>query len=80
MFFSRALELLAASGTPLFVSADPGALGPEQEAALRHAFRLAAHPQAAVEPLDWLENALPQRWRTESGVLEFNWFLEMESA
>jgi alpha-galactosidase len=44
MFFSRALELLAASGTPLFVSADPGALGPEQEAALRHAFRLAAHP------------------------------------
>jgi alpha-galactosidase len=74
------LDLLAASGTPLFVSADPGALGPAQEAALRHAFSLAAHPQAAAEPLDWLENALPQRWRTESGVQEFNWFLEMESA
>jgi len=79
MLFLRALELRAAGASPLFVSADPGALVPEPERALRRACRPAAHPPTAAEPLDWLENALPQRWRSESGVQEFNWMLEMES-
>jgi alpha-galactosidase len=56
------LELLSKSGTPLFVSADPDALGPEQRRALTEAFDLAATVQQAAEPLDWLSNTCPARW------------------
>ncbi|MBB6050282.1 hypothetical protein [Armatimonas rosea] len=56
------LDLLAKSGTPLFVSADPDAIGPEQRAALVEAFTRAAMEQAAAEPLDWQSNTSPTRW------------------
>ena len=39
------LDLLARSGTPLFVSASPDAVGPEQRKALRAAFEIAAQPR-----------------------------------
>jgi alpha-galactosidase len=56
------LALLGKSGTPLFVSADPDALGPEQRKALTEAFALAATEQAPAEPLDWLSNTCPTHW------------------
>ena len=52
------LDLLARSGTPLFVSAAREAVGPAQEKALRAAFALASQPQPAGEPLDWLNTHL----------------------
>ena len=55
----RWLRLVAASGTPLFLSHTREALGPEQKAAVREAFALAAVPQPPAEPLDWLEHDLP---------------------
>ncbi len=71
------LELLAASGTPLFVSADPTAVGPEQRAALKQAFGRAAAAQPAAEPLDWMETTCPRRWRFGNDTREFEWgFLE----
>ncbi|HEY0074214.1 MAG TPA: hypothetical protein VGB77_08940 [Abditibacteriaceae bacterium] len=70
------LFLLARSGTPLFVSAAPDALGPEQKAALRDAFALAAQPQPAAEPLDWLNNTSPRRWKFGEETVTFNWFDE----
>jgi alpha-galactosidase len=56
------LDLLANSGTPLFVSTDPAALTPDRSAALKEAFARAAHPRAAGEPLDWLHTTCPQQW------------------
>ncbi len=56
------LDVLAKSGTPLFVSADPDAIGPEQRKALIEAFTLAAMEQTPAEPLDWLSNTCPTRW------------------
>lgn len=67
------LELVAASGTPLFVSADPAAVTAEQKAALRQAFRLAAEPQPPGEPLDWLSNRCPARWRLRGEERSFRW-------
>jgi len=56
------LDLLAYSGTPLFVSADPKAVGPDQERAIRAAFDLASRPTSSAEPLDWLETTCPSEW------------------
>jgi alpha-galactosidase len=68
------LDLLARSGTPLFVSADPNALGDAQKSALREAFALAATPQAVAEPLDWLDNICPTTWRFSEEIRSYNWF------
>ena len=56
---ARWLRLVAASGTPLFLSHARDALGAEQKAAVREAFALAAAPQPPAEPLDWIELDLP---------------------
>lgn len=56
------LDLLARSGTPLFVSADPAAVETVQANSIREAFRLASLPQAPAEPLDWLETTCPRLW------------------
>jgi alpha-galactosidase len=70
------LELLAASGTPLFVSADPAAVGPDQRAALTAAFAHAATVQPAAEPLDWLHTTAPRHWRFGDETREFAWMPE----
>ena len=67
------LDLLARSGTPLFVSAAPAAVGPEQRAALQEAFRAAAAPQPIAEPLDWLETTCPRHWRMGEQETLYDW-------
>lgn len=67
------LDLLAKSGTPLFVSISPDALGPEQEAALKAAFRIAAAPQPVAEPLDWLDTTCPNFWSIGEETQEYRW-------
>lgn len=67
------LDLLAASGTPLFVSADPKAVGPDQEAALKAAFARASLPQPPAEPLDWLDTTCPRRWTLGRESATFHW-------
>jgi alpha-galactosidase len=70
------LELLAFSGTPLFVSAAPDAFGPEQRAALLQAFSIAAVKRPTAEPLDWLTNTEPARWRNGTETKNFDWWGE----
>jgi alpha-galactosidase len=67
------LELLAASGTPLFVSADPSAVGPDQRAALQDAFAKAATCQPPAEPLDWLSTTSPRHWKFGDEKRTFDW-------
>ncbi|ANE49069.1 hypothetical protein SY83_20330 [Paenibacillus swuensis] len=74
------LHLLANSGTPLFVSAHPAAIGREQEEALAEAFRAASQPLPAAVPLDWLENSCPARWRLGGEEVRYDWFDLMETA
>ena len=67
------LDLVARSGTPLFVSAAPDAIGPEQRAALQAAFAEAAQGGSVAEPLDWMDTNQPQRWLLHAKTTEYNW-------
>jgi alpha-galactosidase len=67
------LDLLARSGTMLFVSLAPDTLGDVQRADLRAALALAARPQALGEPLDWQRTIWPSRWRLMGGEHAYDW-------
>jgi alpha-galactosidase len=67
------MQLLAESGAPLFISAQPDALGAEQKALIKKCFAQAAHVQPIGEPLDWLTNPLPAKWKLNNKEVDFNW-------
>ena len=67
------LDLLARSGTMLFVSLAPDALGADQRRDLRAALATAARPQPLGEPLDWQRTAWPTRWRLLGQVQTYDW-------
>ncbi|SDD82641.1 alpha-galactosidase [Mucilaginibacter pineti] len=67
------LQLLAESGAPLFISAQPEALGAEQKVAVKQAFANAARVQPLGEPLDWMSNMLPTKWKLNNREVDFNW-------
>lgn len=68
------LDLLARSGTPLFVSADPQALGIEQKRALAAAYQRAAQPQPCAQPLDWMDTICPAHWQSGEEQVVYDWF------
>jgi alpha-galactosidase len=67
------LQLLAESSAPLFISAQPEALGAEQKAAVKKSFAQAAKPQPLAEPLDWLTNPRPAAWKLNGRTVRFDW-------
>lgn len=67
------LDLLARSGTMLFVSIAPDALGDDQRRDLRAALALAARPQPLAEPLDWQQSSWPRRWKLMSSDVTYDW-------
>jgi alpha-galactosidase len=67
------LELVAYSGAPLFISADPSFVEEDQKKAIRRGFALASRVQPVGEPLDWLSNALPADWKLDGKEMKFNW-------
>jgi alpha-galactosidase len=67
------LELLARSGTMLFVSLAPDALGVEQRRDLKEALALAAITQPLAEPLDWQRSVYPSRWREMGRERTYDW-------
>jgi alpha-galactosidase len=70
------LELLAGSGTALFVSSAPEAVGPEQKAAIRDAFAQASQVQEPAEPLDWMNDTCPRSWQIGGKIKTFDWMGE----
>lgn len=67
------LQLLAESGAPLFISAQPEATGPEQKAYIKTCFAMAAQDQPTGEPLDWTTNDRPAKWRLNGREVDFSW-------
>ena len=67
------LDLLSRSGTMLFVSLAPDALGAEQRRDLSAALARAASPQPLGEPLDWETNVYPSRWRLMGREQTYEW-------
>ena len=71
---SRWLDLLARSGTALFVSPDPAALNGESKQAIKRAFAMAAARHDTAEPLDWMDTTTPGRWRIQGQTVEYDWY------
>jgi len=67
------MQLVAASGTPLFISAQPEAVGPEQKAFIKTCFQAASMEQPVGEPLDWMATPVPQEWKLNGEIRHFNW-------
>ena len=67
------MQLLAESGTPLFISTQPDALGAEQKNFIKQSFVLAAQQLPVGEPLDWLSNPFPTQWKLNGNVRSFEW-------
>jgi len=67
------LNLVAQSGTPLFISFKKGALTPEQEKEVSVALEIASKPQPLGVPVDWMENARPVSWKLDGKLHSFKW-------
>jgi alpha-galactosidase len=67
------LRLLAESSAPLFISAEPEAMGEEQKKYVKKGFDLASKVQPLGEPMDWMTNPRPQEWRLNDNILRFDW-------
>lgn len=70
------LDLVARSGTALFVSIDPATRNDAVDADLSSALRLALDGGAptGVEPLDWLHTTTPADWRCGEETLSYDWY------
>jgi alpha-galactosidase len=67
------MQLLAESGTPLFISAQPDATGPQQKEFIKKWFSIASSAIPVGEPLDWMENAFPKKWKLNGKIVRFEW-------
>jgi alpha-galactosidase len=67
------MELVAKSGTPLFISAQPEAIGEEQMKAIAACFKIASQTLPLGEPLDWLENPFAAKWKLNGIIETFEW-------
>lgn len=67
------MELLAKSSTPLFISAQPAAVGEGQKQFIKESFTNASNAQPIAEPVDWLTNPFPSKWKLDSQLKEFDW-------
>lgn len=70
---SQWLNLLAHSGTPLFVSFPRDTITPDREPALREALTAASRAQPLAEPLDWQNNRTPEKWLLDQKPAVFSW-------
>jgi alpha-galactosidase len=67
-------ELLAKSGTSLFISVKPGVLEETETAELKEDLRLGSLQEHIAQPLDWEETTLPQNWKSGEETLFFDWY------
>lgn len=72
---SQWLDLLANSGTPLFVSLDPSAADQTIKKDIRKAFEKASKRQMPAEPLDWMDSVTPRVWKCQDGERKYCWTL-----
>jgi alpha-galactosidase len=70
---SQWLDLVAHSGTTLFVSIPGDIVDPAQERELREAFSAASQAQPLPEPLDWMQRRTPEKWLLDGQKKIFRW-------
>ncbi|WBQ08081.1 hypothetical protein [Kribbella sp. CA-293567] len=71
------LDLVARSGSALFVSVDPAARTARTDRDLGDGIRLALSggdaTDGGIEPLDWLHDTTPTVWRAAAGTTRYDW-------
>jgi alpha-galactosidase len=74
-FDRQYLDLVARSGTALFISVDPRTLLPEQKTAFRFALQtaLSGGTPGGCEPQDWLHTTSPREWRFGREQVTYHW-------
>ena len=69
----RWLDVLAKSGTPLFISIGDDAYTDEVKADITAAFKMAVSNDVVSRPVDWMENMIPQVWDSAFGRDTYQW-------
>jgi alpha-galactosidase len=64
------LDVLARTGTALFVSPGDEAIGAEQRVALKEAFSYVVSRDATAEPADYFHETSPESWRQADGTVK----------
>jgi alpha-galactosidase len=74
-FDRQFLDLVARSGTALFVSTDPRKMTAEKKKAFSEAMQtaLSGGEPGGAEPLDWLHTTCPRTWRLGSETVSYHW-------
>ncbi len=67
------LDLLARSGTSLFLSPGPDATGPEQKADIKNAFAIASAGDSTGLATDWLAETTPEQWDFKGAPKRYTW-------
>lgn len=67
-------DVLAESGTPLFVSAKSGVLTPDEEEVLHQIMCKAAKQDCHKIPVDWQDTDCPEVWADEKETRHYNWY------
>jgi alpha-galactosidase len=67
------MQLLANSGTPLFISAQPEAVGPEQKKLIKECFTMAARQWPVGQAVDWMDTLTPATWKLHDRIWHFDW-------
>lgn len=67
------LDVLARSGTPLFVSIAQDAFSDQVREDICAAFRLADSTETVSAAMDWMETRTPQVWKSSHGTQHYSW-------
>lgn len=67
------LDLLARSGTPFFVSADPKILTADMRRILKEAYHTASKARTPAIPIDWQWNSRPADWLIDGETVHYTW-------
>ena len=67
------LQAVAASGSVLLISPEPGAVGEEQKRAIRAAFAVCAAMSKHAAPADWKVNRTPAEWSAGDQLRKYAW-------
>ena len=61
------MDVIARSGTGLFISPSPDAIGPEQKMVIREAFAISAAGESRGRVADWFSETTPSAWEFRNG-------------
>lgn len=67
-------DVLAESGTSLFISVKPGILSETEIAQLREIMIKASTQACHKVPMDWMDTDCPEIWADEKEQIEYNWY------